>query len=61
VQALAARLDRSGELLSELRRVCVEAVAKAAGRHLVRGSRPFTARKPRREMGRMQETTRTAE
>jgi hypothetical protein len=47
VQALAARLDRSGELLAELRRACAEAVAAAAGRHLVRGSRPRADRKRR--------------
>ena len=45
VQALAARLDPSGKLLQELRQVCAEAVAEAAGRHLVRGSRPLADRK----------------
>ena len=44
VQTLAVRLDRSGELLSELRRVCAEAVAEVAGRHLVRASRPLADR-----------------
>ncbi len=51
VQALAARLDRSGELLAELRRVCAEAVAEAAGSHLVRGGRPGADCKRRPDVG----------
>ncbi len=40
VQELATQLDRSGELMAELRRVCAEAAAEVAGVHLVRGSQP---------------------
>jgi hypothetical protein len=47
VQARAQRADPGGELLSELRRVCAEAVAETAGRHLVRGSRPVADRRRR--------------
>ena len=49
MQALAARLDQSGELLEELRRICAEAVAEVAGPHLVRGSRPLADRNRRPE------------
>jgi hypothetical protein len=45
VRAIARRLDPSGELLSELRRVCAEAIAEAAGHHLVSGSRPVAERR----------------
>jgi hypothetical protein len=45
VQTIARRVDPSGELLSELRQVCAEAVAERAGRHLVSGSRPVADRR----------------
>jgi hypothetical protein len=45
VQAIAGKVDPSGELLSELRRVCAEAVAEVAGYHLVGGSRPLADRR----------------
>jgi hypothetical protein len=44
IQAVARALDPSGELESELRRACAEAVAEAAGWHLVAGSRPLADR-----------------
>jgi hypothetical protein len=45
VRAKARAADPSGELLSELRRVCAEAIAEVAGSHLVRGSRPLADRR----------------
>jgi hypothetical protein len=47
VRAIAGKVDPSGELLSELRRVCAEAVSEAAGRHLLGGSRPVADRSRR--------------
>src|SRR5262245_12100363 len=44
VQAKAAALDPSGELAADLQRVCAEAIASVAGRHLVSGSRPVAER-----------------
>jgi hypothetical protein len=44
IRLVARTLDPSGELEAELRRVCAEAVAEAAGRHLVSGSRPLADR-----------------
>src|ERR1700723_3228724 len=44
VLAQVNELDPSGELLSELQRVCAEAVAEFAGRHLLGGSRPVADR-----------------
>ena len=41
---LALALDDSGELAGELGRVCAEALARAAGRHLVGVSRPLADR-----------------
>ena len=41
---LALALDPTGELAEELARVCAEAVAHAAGPHLVGGSRPLADR-----------------
>ena len=41
---LALALDPSGELAGELSRVCAEAFARAAGRHLVGVSRPLADR-----------------
>lgn len=43
-RALARALDSTGELLADLERVCAEAVAGHAGRHLVQGSRPLADR-----------------
>jgi hypothetical protein len=40
VRAAVAALDAAGELQADLDRVCAEAVAREAGRSLVRGSRP---------------------
>jgi hypothetical protein len=45
VLAAARQLDPSGELLAELHRVCAEAVAEFAGRHLLGGSRPLADRR----------------
>ena len=45
VQELAAHLDRSGELMTELRRVCAEAVAEVAGAHLMSRSRRLADRR----------------
>jgi hypothetical protein len=45
VRAVAQQVDSSGELLSELHRVCAEAVAEAAGHHLLSGSRPIADRR----------------
>jgi hypothetical protein len=47
VQALANEVDPSGELLSDLHRVCAEAIAEEAGRHLLGGSRPLADRRRR--------------
>jgi hypothetical protein len=47
VLATAHAVDPSGELLSELHRVCAEAVAEVAGRHLLGGSRPLADRRRR--------------
>jgi hypothetical protein len=47
VLAAAWQLDPSGELLAELHRVCAEAVAEFAGRHLLGGSRPLADRRRR--------------
>jgi hypothetical protein len=47
VRAIARRVDPSGELLSELRRVCAEAIAEETGSHLVGGSRPAADRRRR--------------
>jgi hypothetical protein len=44
IQAMARRVDPSGELLSEMQRVCAEAIAEAVGHHLVRGSQPLAER-----------------
>ena len=41
---LAWALDDTGELAADLARVCAEAVAHAAGPHLVGGSRPLADR-----------------
>ena len=41
---VALALDPSGELACDLDRTVAEAVATAAGRHLVRGSRPASDR-----------------
>ena len=41
---LALALDPTGELADDLARVCAEAVARAAGPHLVGGSRPLADR-----------------
>ncbi len=49
VREVVARLDPSGELMAELRRICAEAVAQAAGVHLVRGSTPVADRRRRTE------------
>ena len=46
VQALARRVDPSGELLSDLRRVCAEVVAEAEGHYLKTG-KPVLAERPR--------------
>jgi hypothetical protein len=43
-QALARALDPTGELAGDLARACAEAVARAAGHHLVGGSRPLADR-----------------
>ena len=51
IRSAAACLDSSGELLAELRRVCAEAIAEAAGRHWVRGSRPLADRLRRAKKG----------
>jgi hypothetical protein len=52
VQGVARRLDPTGELLSELRRVCAEAIAEAAGRHLTSG-RPVADRRRRFKANRL--------
>jgi hypothetical protein len=51
IQRVAQRLDPSGELYADLNRVCAEAVAEVAGRHLVRGSRPLADRSRRESAG----------
>jgi hypothetical protein len=51
VRAVGQRVDPSGALLVELRRVCAESVAEVAGRHLVRGSRPVADRRRRLQTG----------
>lgn len=48
---LARALDPSGELLTDLNRLCAEAVAEVAGRHMVRGSRPLADRSRRDRAG----------
>ncbi len=45
IRQLAQHLDPNGGLLSELERVCAEAIADIAGRHLVRPSRPLADRR----------------
>jgi hypothetical protein len=44
IRAAVAALDPSGELQADLDRVCAEAIARAAGPSLVRGSRPVADR-----------------
>jgi hypothetical protein len=44
IRAVVEQLDDSGELQSDLRWVCAEAVASVAGRHLITGSRPVADR-----------------
>jgi hypothetical protein len=44
IRAAVAALDPGGELQADLRRVCAEAVAGAAGPALVGGSRPLADR-----------------
>lgn len=51
IQEVARHLDPTGALQADLDRVCAEAVAEVAGRHLVRGSRPLADRS-RRERAR---------
>jgi len=51
IQAVAQRLDPEGGLQSDLNRVCAEAVAEIAGRHLVRASRPLADRRRHEPVG----------
>ena len=44
INELIKRLDPTGGLRADLDRVCAEAIAEVAGRHLVRGSRPLADR-----------------
>jgi hypothetical protein len=47
IQEASKRLDPTGALQADLNRVCAEAVAEVAGRHLVQASRPFPDRRRR--------------
>jgi hypothetical protein len=47
IQEMLKRLDPTGLLQEDLNRVCAEAIAEVAGRHLVRGSRQLADRSRR--------------
>ena len=51
IQEVARRLDSTGGLYAELERVCAEAVADIAGRHLVGASRPLADRRRHERTG----------
>jgi hypothetical protein len=53
IQQVAQHLDPTGGMQADLNRVCAEAVAEVAGRHLVRGSCPLAdrSRRERAETG----------
>ncbi len=51
IQEASRRLDPTGVFQADLNRVCAEAVAELAGRHLVRGSCPLADRSRREQTG----------